>query len=313
MPGGRPMLNGSGRIVNRNVIATIDPETWRPVSVVEISECHDEPIVSDKIRGLEDLRLFETETDGLLAVATAMQFNRDGKQEIVVCSFDAAYQVCDVAPLRGLWSKTHQKNWTPYDKTNSVRLLYSVERGGIHDGQGMSLPRHGIKIPPMSIDESAIGVVAYGQRMMSMRSATPHMYKNGSLETKVLRRHPRQPQIDKERTVDTGPFSLRGGSQLVQIAKDRWLGVGHGVRLFGALKFYWHVFYTVCARGILRERSAPFKLSTTGIEFAAGLAYDPAACAFVISFGTDDERAWLGIADHASVMATLQPVHGDAA
>jgi len=322
MPGGRPWVAPTGKIQNRNVIAELD-DTLAVIAVHEMREAHDTPIVSTKVSGVEDLRLFETVDDGLVAIATAMQFNRDGKQEIVLLELDAAFQIVEATPLRGLWSKTHQKNWTPYDKTDHVRLLYSVERGGIHDGHGMIAPRHGVQIPPMDIDDAAIGVHTYLGRdardmrnahgsTSQLRSATPNTYRNGSLETRVLRRHPRMNGHDGATKLDAGPFSLRGGSQLVSLApvgkKGRWLGIGHGVRVFGTQKFYWHVFYTVCDRGILRERSAPVKLAETGIEFAAGLALDIERGRVVISFGTDDECAWLGATTIDDVLRTLAPL-----
>jgi len=307
MPGGRPRINATGRVTNRNVIAMLDPTTLEPVSIVEMHEQHAEPVLSNKVSGVEDLRLFETDADGLCAVATAMQFNRDDRQEIVVLELDAKYQIIDATPLRGMWSKTHQKNWTPYDKSEGVRLVYSLERGGVHNGHRMIVPRHGLEIPPMAINEAAIGVVRYGQHMTQMRTAAPNLYRNGSLETKVIRRHPKMNRPDSERA-DSGPFTLRGGTQLVEIEPNRWLGVAHGVRLFGSFKFYWHVLYTMNRDGAMLERSEPFKLSAGGIEFAAGLALDPATDRAVISFGTDDESAWLGVTTLPDLVKQLRPI-----
>ena len=52
---------------------------------------------------------------------------------------------------------------------------------------------------------------------------------------------------------------------------------------------YWHVWYLVDASGKLTATSAPMKLVSNGIEFAAGLAIEGERV--VVSFGVDDMLA----------------------
>ncbi len=99
---------------------------------------------------------------------------------------------------------------------------------------------------------------------------------------------------------------LRGGTQLVRVADDTWLGIGHSMRFEGGLKYYWHVFYTVSSKGKLLAASEPMKLAPEGIEFAAGMAID--GDRVVVSFGVDDMRSMLGETRLSAVMGLLVPV-----
>jgi hypothetical protein len=312
MSGGRPHVPINGKIINRNILCQLHPDTLEVMRLDEMKELHIEPVTSKKISGLEDLRLFETEADGLLAISTAMQFNADNRQEIVLLELDGLGRVIDATPLRGMWSKTHQKNWTPYDGAEAVRLLYSVERGGIHDGHGMIAPRHGEAIEPMDMSAYGLDDRAGERAAGSSPPDQTQTHRNGSLEIKVIRRHPRMAPTATNTGVDTGgqkPFAIRGGTQLQKIGPARWIGIGHGMRMLGTQKFYWHVAYSVDDRGVLRERSEPFKLAPdSGIEFAAGLAFDREHDRAVISFGVDDESAWLGECSISALVATLRPI-----
>lgn len=314
MPDGSPVVPSSGRIQNRNVMVELDDDL-EVSRVIEMRECFEPGLVtSNQVAGVEDLRLFETEQDGLCAISTAMQFNRDSKQEIVLLILDTPYQITDAIPLRGLWSRGHQKNWSPFDKSLGCRLLYSVEKGGIHDGHGMIELAHGLDIEHNP--EDTPDFPAELQALASGRTAaTPRVYRNGGMDVKLIQKHPRMaaPVTGK---VDLGPFALRGGSQLVPLDQnpissapcDRYLGIAHGVRMFGTYKFYWHVIYTTDYRGVMLQRSAPMKLSTSGIEFAAGLAIDFDHDRAVISFGTEDRTAHLAETTISSLVAQLRPV-----
>jgi hypothetical protein len=99
---------------------------------------------------------------------------------------------------------------------------------------------------------------------------------------------------------------LRGGSQLVRVADDSWLGVAHEMKFVGGKKYYWHVFYCVDSFGRMRSVSSPMKLSVNGIEFAAGLAID--GDRVVVSFGVDDMDCWIGETSLAAVMRILRPI-----
>jgi len=99
---------------------------------------------------------------------------------------------------------------------------------------------------------------------------------------------------------------LRGGTQLVRVADDTWLGIGHEMRYERGLKFYFHTFYTLDSRGKLTSASEPLKLALEGIEFAAGLAIDGDRA--VVSFGVDDFMPRIGETSLSAVMGLLRPV-----
>jgi hypothetical protein len=103
---------------------------------------------------------------------------------------------------------------------------------------------------------------------------------------------------------------LRGGSQLVRVGGDRWLGIAHETKLMQPerRKFYWHTFYLCDDDGRMIERSPPLKLDgERGIEFAAGLAMDDQGGA-AISYGTDDHDAWIAVTRLDAILGILRPI-----
>lgn len=96
---------------------------------------------------------------------------------------------------------------------------------------------------------------------------------------------------------------LRGGSQLIRVREDNWLGVAHEMSFVEGRKYYWHVVYVVDAGGALIATSEPCKLSPTGIEFAAGMGID--GDRVVISFGVDDMESKLGITSLSALLEIL--------
>lgn len=101
---------------------------------------------------------------------------------------------------------------------------------------------------------------------------------------------------------------LRGGTQLVHVGNDTWLGIGHEMQFVDNKKWYWHTFYLVDARGTLQAMSEPMKLAPNGIEFAAGLGIDNDRA--IISFGVDDMECKLGETRLSAVLDILHPVKG---
>ena len=99
---------------------------------------------------------------------------------------------------------------------------------------------------------------------------------------------------------------LRGGTQLIRVAEDTWLGIGHEMKFVSGRKFYWHVFYTADSRGKLIATSGQIKLAPNGIEFAAGMAID--GDRVVISFGVDDMESKLGETSLSAVLEQLRPI-----
>jgi Uri superfamily endonuclease len=101
---------------------------------------------------------------------------------------------------------------------------------------------------------------------------------------------------------------LRGGTQLIRVGDDAWLGIGHEMMFVEKRKYYWHVWYLVDSRGKLKAASAPMKLAPNGIEFAAGMAID--GDRVVVSFGVDDMECKIGETSLAAVLEKLTVVTG---
>jgi hypothetical protein len=99
---------------------------------------------------------------------------------------------------------------------------------------------------------------------------------------------------------------LRGGTQLVQVGENAWLGVGHDMQFVGGKKLYWHTWYVVDSRGKMTATSEPMKLAKNGIEFAAGMGID--GDRVVVSFGVDDMECRIGETRLEAVMSRLHPV-----
>jgi hypothetical protein len=99
---------------------------------------------------------------------------------------------------------------------------------------------------------------------------------------------------------------LRGGSQLVRVGDEGWLGIAHEMKFVSGKKFYWHTWYLVDSRGKMKAASEAMKLAPGGIEFAAGLAI--AGERVVVSFGVDDMECWIGETTLSAVMETLRPI-----
>jgi hypothetical protein len=103
-----------------------------------------------------------------------------------------------------------------------------------------------------------------------------------------------------------GYDGLRGGTQLVRVSDDAWLGIGHEMKFVSSRKYYWHTWYVVDSRGKMTRVSEPMKLAQNGIEFAAGMGVD--GDRVIVSFGVDDMNSMLGETRLSAVMKILQPV-----
>lgn len=295
LPGGVPRLSTEarlGRAETRCILAELDPTELRIERAREMRELDDLPRApSCASRGLEDLRLFSTGRDGLTGVACALQYNleRPSCPEIVLCRIDAAGDVVEVVPLRGAWSAVAQKNWSPYDGTPEPRLLYSIERGVVMSERGAVVGSPAIPAVKPTVVANNIG-------------------RNGA-EVKMIGPTRTARAAPPVQAPPPGSAELRGGSQLIEVAPDMWLGIAHECRLRQPerKKFYWHTFYAVDLDGRMIARAAPLKLSRThGIEFAAGLAVDRRGT-LAVSFGVDDHRSWIGVTELAAVLDLLCP------
>jgi len=102
---------------------------------------------------------------------------------------------------------------------------------------------------------------------------------------------------------------LRGGTQLVRVGDDAWLGIGHEMQFLKSKKHYWHTWYLVDSRGKMTSVSEPMKLVPNGIEFAAGMAID--GDRVVVSFGVDDMECKIGETRLSAVMEHMESTKGD--
>lgn len=323
MPGGIANVDPSGTIKNKNVLVLLDEKTLAPRLVREMAEFDERPRRYTKCIGYEDLRLVETSRGTLHAVSTAMQLNSGGKQEIVLLDLESTPgdyfgSVHASQPMRGAWSDSHQKNWTPYQHADELLMVYSIERGGVFDRTGQIWPWNPAAPATIAAPDLPEQLAAewLGTEPTHKR---PTMHRVGGLEVRTMGSSPRMSRPGNG-THREDHFPLRGGSQLVKIQSigytdtdvlhgaqlGLWLGIAHGMRMIGTFKFYWHVAYLMDARGVIVKRSEPFKLSARGIEFCAGLAIDGDRA--VISFGVDDERAMLGVTTTSALLSMLRPI-----
>lgn len=299
LPRGTVIQPLAGRAQTRNVLLDLEPDTLRPASLSEVLEVQDLPRAPGcPSLGLEDLRLFQTTRDGIIAVGCSLQHNLEhpGRPEVVLCWFDDAWRVTAVRPLRGPWGFRPQKNWVPFDGADEVRLLYSVERGVIMDEDG---PVPGSPAPASPPVTQPTHVDVPQTRGSEVRLRGPTVVVPDPVRRAGARLH------------EEMPGELRGGSQLVAASGDLWIGVAHEVVFSyrGTSKFYWHTLYAVDPSGRLVARSPPVRLSGDhGIEFVAGIALDRATGRLAISYGTDDHQAWIATTTLDAFLAILQPV-----
>jgi hypothetical protein len=145
-------------------------------------------------------------------------------------------------------------------------------------------------------------VVVRGKRMAidalsSRPAARPFTLRGGNDSTRMM---------GTGRSILPRYDGLRGGTQLVRVGDDAWLGIGHEMKFAKGLKYYWHTWYTVDSRGKMTSVSEPMKLATNGIEFAAGMGID--GDRVVVSFGVDDMECKVGETKLSAVMGTLRPI-----
>lgn len=298
-------MRKGGRIQTRNVMAVLDPDTWRAASLYEMHE-HDGLArnAQASAQGFEDLRLFRTERDGLVAIATAMMLRPapEQKQEMVLLRLDDEYNVIAAEPIRGPWNDVPQKNWAPFDGALGIQFLYSIERGIVFNAQGPVISPVIVPAPlPAKVVTDRSGGIRY----------------NGGVETRMITKPRPMERADGTNSMprevravksDWSSPGLRGGSQLIAIGDDRWLGIGHKMQWFGGKKNYWHVWFTCTGQGRLLDQSEPIKLSKCGIEFAAGLALEEGSDRLVVSYGTEDLDSWLAVTELSAVLEKLEPI-----
>ena len=262
--------------------------------------------------------------------------------EQVLLSFDANYDIVGAHPLRAVSGA--QKNWSPFDSCAEPRFLYSIEKGSLFDDQGKlhgddarvtpstrsaapSPPIAARSEPPLELPDPPRreDKAARKRRRTPVRGGDVRSVRGGRIKLDTMTSRPSsrpssrssrpsapRSSEDSVRVMGSGQIllpkyeGLRGGSQLVRVAEDAWLGVGHSMRFVSGKKFYWHVFFLTNSRGRMTSASEPCKLASEGIEFAAGMAID--GDRVVVSFGVDDMYSRLGETCLSAVLEMLRPI-----
>ena len=309
MPGGAPAQDNPPRAFSKCALLELDD------SLATVRQCIvDERDLGGRFpsnrvsRGFEDYRLFTVRPDDAKIHASASSACTSELSIIELCHLeleesreDWAFELAEAKPMRGEWSRTHQKNWMPYvdHPSGEPRWLFSAERGGLHSPNG--------RIEPL-MPELAKGVeqpVASPWPVPRPRRGGGVMSGRGGTEAKLIGGR-RLESARGQATHGRVNFSLRGGTQLVRVpGTETWLGLAHGYRGEGDRKFYWHAFIGVDERGTIRGTSKPFKLCSESIEFAAGLVIDASSRQIAVSYGVDDDTAWAGVAPLDAVLELM--------
>jgi hypothetical protein len=300
----------SGESWTKNAMVIFDPASWKPLEIYKMREHDGLPRESCTSAGYEDVRIFRTDRGGFQGIAASLHLRRDTRHrnqraEQVLLTFDAAYNIVGAHPIRGVWDKTPQKNWVPFNDCVEPRFLYSIGDGALFDGRGPLKPEEFLVRPSM---QTRVITQAPGER--ARRRASERAVEEGD------RRPDRSGQgRNRSDRWEQGPdltrtqlscVDLRGGTPLVHVGDDAWLGMGHAMRFIDGLKYYWHVWYLVNARGRLMATSVPMKLAPNGIEFAAGMGI--AGDRVVVSFGVDDMECKIGETRLSAVLEVLHKV-----
>lgn len=315
MPGGiviRSSRATPGEASTKNAMVILDPASWKPVEIYKMRERDGLAREAAKSVGYEDMRLFRTEAGGLQGIAASLHLRRGAqaqdrprhrRAEQVLLSFDNEYNISGAQPLRGPWSNGPQKNWAPFDNCVAGRFLYSIGEGTLFDERGPLAPTEAYVQPSRGARVTRGEPEPRARRRAGERAVESLQENHGGQRRRKSDGWNRDPDLDPIHSIGT---DLRGGSQLIHIGGGRWLGIGHAMRLVDDLKYYWHVWYLVDARGKMTAASIPMKLAPNGIEFAAGMGID--GDRVVVSFGVDDMECKIGETHLSAVLEVLQKV-----
>ena len=310
MPGGVTIRSRKARegVRTKNAMVIFNPRNWRPVEIYKMRERDDLPRAASDNVGYEDIRIFRTDWGGLQGIAASQHLRRPGQSsgqpqlpEQVLLSFDDAYNIVEASPIRGgFWCDLAQKNWAPFDHCTDPRFLHSLAKGTLFNERGILAVDDRVR---SSTGKRSVPVASSEREARRARNRALESEDDREEEKRRRKQRERQPyfgNVNPARNYD----DLRGGTQLVRVGDDAWLGVAHAMQFVDTRKLYWHVWYLVDGRGILTAASAPMKLAPEGIEFAAGLAID--GDRVVVSFGVDDIECRLGETKLSAVLAMLE-------
>lgn len=315
MPGARPSIDNPPRPSSRCVMVEIDDQLnvldQCTIEEHDLGSREDDRSEHKRIsKGFEDYRLFVVgdQLHGSASSACTCPSNM-AVIELSHLRFHedpitGRWELASAAPMRGEWSRAHQKNWMPYlgHPSGEPRWLYSIDRGGVHS------PRGRVVEPSAKVRSMGEASQAPTPRTIAKFSPAGNRRSLASSNGEVLvfgrKRVGRASPQQGHGRID---HPLRGGTQLVKVpgSEATWIGLAHGYRADGDRKFYWHAWIAVDATGELRGTSRPFKLCNEGIEFAAGLVIDETSRQVAVSYGVDDDSAWIGVAPLGDILGML--------
>lgn len=313
MPGGMTIRSHKARggARTKNAMVIFNSRNWRPVEIYKMRERDDLPRAASDNVGYEDIRIFRTDWGGFQGIAASQHLRRSGQSsgqlpEQVVLSFDDEYNIVEASPIRGgSWCNLAQKNWAPFDHCTDPRFLYSIAKGTLFNERGSLASDDRVRL---STGKRLVPVASSEREARRARDRALKS-EDDREEEKRWRKGARERQpffgnVDLALNYD----DLRGGTQLVRVGDDTWLGIGHSMKFIETRKFYYHTWYLVDSQGKMKAASPPCKLAPEGIEFAAGIAIDGERV--VVSFGVDDIECRLGETKLSAVLAMLELFKG---
>jgi hypothetical protein len=300
----------AGESWTKNAMVIFDPASWKAIEIYKMRERDGLPRVSCASMGYEDIRIFRTDKGGLQGIAASLHLWRGDRApkrfaEQVLLSFDAEYNVTHALPIRGSsWGCFPQKNWVPFDDCAEPCFLYSIGEGKLFDERGPLVSKE-LQVRSSAHTYSPLSEPNERARRRARRRAAENVLVRSDEEPRRNRADRNEPGAD----LSSGQLAcedLRGGTQLVRIGTEGWLGIGHKMKFVNRKKLYWHVWYLVNEYGKLTAASPPMKLAPNSIEFAAGLGVE--GDRVVVSFGVDDMECKIGETRLSAVLETLQAV-----
>jgi hypothetical protein len=306
LPNGKQIRSDRAKVgesQTKNAMVIFNPKSWRATEIYKMREQDDLSRIPASSIGYEDVRIFRTDRYGLQGIAASLHLKRSERKqrsvEQVLLWLNDQYDIVEARPIRGAWSSGPQKNWAPFDHCVEPRFLYSIDKGALFGDHGEL--RDGKVVPSSRVHAT------YSPDDRESRRAEERA--DDAEDEREDREEPRRKRDRKIKDLDvqiSGREELRGGSQLVRVNIDAWLGIGHAMKIVDKRKYYWHVWYLVDSRGKRKAASPPMKLAPNGIEFAAGLAVH--GDRVVVSFGVDDMESRLGETKLPAVLGMLRPI-----
>ena len=301
----------SGESWTKNAMVIFDPDSWKPVEIYKMRERDGLPRMPCASMGYEDIRIFRTVRGGFQGIAASLHLWRGDRvrncfAEQVLLSFDAEYNVVQARPIRGAsWGALPQKNWVPFDDCLEPRFLYSIGEGKLFDECG-----------PVGAGEIAVEASQHARATLPEPNEHARRKARRRAVESLRALDVEEPRRSRDRIDDDSGSSsvrkafedLRGGTQLVRVGAEGWLGIGHKMKFVNRKKLYWHVWYLADAHGKVTAASLPMKLAPNGIEFAAGMGVD--GDRVVVSFGVDDMECKIGETRLSAVLDALQEIGG---